>query len=148
MAFASSAAPRQQGRSSDNGPANIPALGGCQGRRPGQVVRPPCLPLGATASGRQFGLEVAYDRIPGIGYRPEGLARGTLTRYDSGLRKLDTVLRNWEPEVQRKRDRSAIALICSCQPPRRMRMSPGVVALGPVVCGEPFTPASSSPGSA
>jgi hypothetical protein len=90
---------------------------------------------------RQLGLDVSHERIPGIGYRPEGLARGTLARYSSGLAKLDTALKNWEPEVSRRRDRSAIPLVCSCEPPRRMRMSAGVVALGPItcgVCGEPF----------
>lgn len=86
----------------------------------------------AEAAGK-LGLEVS-ERIPGIGYRPEALARGTLTRYKDAMRRLDKALETWTPEVIRKRDRSAILLTCSCNPPRKIRMSPGVASIGPVVC--------------
>lgn len=96
---------------------------------------------------RTIGLNVSGDRVPGIGYRPEGFVRGTLTRYQEQTRELTKALKDWHPEVIRKRDRSAILLTCKCDPPRKIRVSPGVAALGPVtcgVCGELFTPASAS----
>jgi hypothetical protein len=96
---------------------------------------------------RGLGLSVSAQRTAGVGYQPEGLARGTVSRYQEQIRALDKALKGWHPEVIRKRDRSAILLTCSCNPPRKMRMSPGVAALGPVtceICGQEFRIASAS----
>jgi hypothetical protein len=93
---------------------------------------------------RIAGLEVS-DRIPGVGYRPEALARGTLSRYRDVTRRLDAALGKWNPDTVRKRSRSPGTYTCSCQPPRRMWMHPGVADKGMVtcgVCGQPFVPAS------
>jgi hypothetical protein len=84
---------------------------------------------------RLLGLTVSQDRIPGIGYAPDGLARGTLTRYEPEIRALDKALASWQPETLRKRDRGPQTYVCSCDPPRRLRMNTGQADKGPVTCG-------------
>jgi hypothetical protein len=90
---------------------------------------------------RTLGLEVSSERIPGIGYRPEALAHGTLTRYKAEIRGLDKALSDWQPDTDRKSGRSPLAYTCSCTPVRRLWMHAGVAGKGPVtcgVCGQPF----------
>lgn len=87
----------------------------------------------AEAAGK-LGLDVS-ERIPGIGYRPEALARGALTRYKDAIRGLDKALAKWNPDVSRQRARSPLAYTCSCDPPRRLWMHAGVASKGPVICG-------------
>ena len=81
--------------------------------------------------------------VPGDGWATTELARGTLTRYRP----------RWPPgpgagEVgadssgQGHRDsRNPVPFVCSCDPPRRLRMNQGQADLGVVICsicGEPF----------
>lgn len=91
----------------------------------------------------KLGLAVSDQRIPGIGYAPDGLAPGSAVRYRSELQALQKALDGWEPEVVRRRDRSQTLYVCSCTPPRKLRMSKGVYERGPVtcgICGQPFRP--------
>lgn len=96
---------------------------------------------------RQLGLAVSTERVPGIGYRPEGLARGTLKRYDTGLRQLDRALSAWTPEIIRPRARGSVTYACQCEPPRRLLISPGIAGRGLVLCGickQEFRPVAAS----
>jgi hypothetical protein len=83
----------------------------------------------------KLGLEVSAIRRPGIGYQPEGLARGTLTSYRDVIRALDRAMAKWDPATVRKRSRSPLPYICSCVPPRRVWTYAGVADRGPVSCG-------------
>jgi hypothetical protein len=56
---------------------------------------------------RNLGLDIS-ERIPGVGYRPEALTRGTLTRYQAEIRRLDKALASWIPDIDRKRARSPL----------------------------------------
>lgn len=99
-----------------------------------------------------LGLQV--DRDP-TGYGATELAQGTRTRYRTELAALDRALARWEPtrQVKASRDsRNPVPYICSCDPPRRMRMQAKTFDLGQVtceICGQAFELATSSePGSA
>jgi hypothetical protein len=86
-----------------------------------------------------LGLE-ASER-PGVGFAPEGLARGTLTRYAAEIAAMDRALKSWNPPVVRKGSRSRLAYVCQCTPPRRFLMHEAVFERGLVrceVCGQPF----------
>jgi hypothetical protein len=89
------------------------------------------------------------DRDP-TGYGATSLAAGTRTRYRAELAALDRALARWEPtrQVKATRDsRNPVPYICSCDPPRRMRMQAKTFDLGPVtceICGMPFELASAS----
>lgn len=99
---------------------------------------------------RGLGLAVSSTRVPGVGYQPEGLARGTLSRYQAQIRGLGKALASWKPDTVRKRARSPLAYTCSCEPSRRLWMHEGVASKGPVtcgVCGELFVAASVSASS-
>lgn len=56
---------------------------------------------------RGLGLSVSSTRIPGIGWSPQGLARGTRTRYATEVRAIDRVMRHWTPDVLRAGYRGA-----------------------------------------
>jgi hypothetical protein len=97
---------------------------------------------------RGIGLKVSTIRRAGLGYQPEGLARGTLARYQEQGRDLAKALNDWHPaEPPRSSSRTYLLLTCSCDPPRKMRMSPGVAERGPVVCsvcGQEFSASASA----
>lgn len=100
---------------------------------------------------RGLGLSVSSTRIPGIGWSPQGLARGTRTRYATEVRAIDRVMRHWTPDVLRAGYRGPQKMVCACEPPRTLRMNKGVAALGPVtcsICGQKFWTAPSQPKSA
>jgi hypothetical protein len=97
-----------------------------------------------------LGLDVerSGQRLAGTGYSETSLAPGTRTRYRTELAALERALAKWEPteQVKATRDsRNPVPFICSCDPPRRLRMNQAQADLGPVtcsICGEPFLPAS------
>jgi hypothetical protein len=74
------------------------------------------------------------DRRPGLGYLPEGLAPGSITRYRTAIDRLDRAIAAWKPEVMRKHDRGPVPFACQCDPPRRLRMNKGVADKGDVIC--------------
>jgi hypothetical protein len=81
-------------------------------------------------------LGLAVERGPaGTGWSKTQLAAGTRTGYRPEITVLDRAMTQWEPVVVRKRDRGPQPYACSCSPPRRLRMNPGVAEKGPVVCG-------------
>lgn len=94
-----------------------------------------------------IGLEAAKDAT---GYGATDLASGTRTRYRAELAALDRALAKWEPtqQVKAARDsRNPVAAVCSCSPPRRIRVNERTLALGEIrcsVCGEPFELATAS----
>ena len=81
----------------------------------------------------------------GRGWSETSLARGTRTRYKAELSALNIALTRWTPAGEPAApyaDRNNLVLTCQCDPPRKMRMSARVAALGPVTCGiceQPFT---------
>jgi len=92
---------------------------------------------------RQLGLDVGD--YGGSGWSETELARGMLTKYQAEIRALDRALRNWQPTPQVKatrKTRNLVPAACQCSPPRRIRVSAGVLAKGDIlcsICGQPFT---------
>ena len=99
--------------------------------------------VGFADAARKVGLDVSETRTPGVGYQIDGLARGTLTRYEAEIRTLDKAIADWNPALLRKTRRDRISYSCQCDPPRRVLMYPQIAELGDVVCSvcrAPFEP--------
>ncbi|QEU75836.1 hypothetical protein CP967_31185 [Streptomyces nitrosporeus] len=82
------------------------------------------------------------------GYATPALTPGARNRYASDIVALDDVIPRTLPLLPvpeapaRHRTPDRLTMQCGCTPPRKMKMSPTVAALGPVtcgVCGKPFT---------
>lgn len=100
----------------------------------------------------EVGLVVASD--PSAGWSPTDLALGTAETYAAQLDELSSALtayRHPEPAGDPTKNRTSyngIAAVCGCPEPRRIRVHPSVLDLGPIrcdICGQPFTsPASTA----
>jgi hypothetical protein len=70
-------------------------------------------------------------------------------RYDSEISALDEALAVWQPTEQVKASRSSRNLLpaqCSCDPPRKLRVSESTLSKGEIrcsICGAPFAITSS-----
>lgn len=94
------------------------------------------------ALGEELGLQI--DQAPGIGWSATTLPQSTATRYAdtiAALAQAITVIRRHEGRPEPRAQASPPACVCAC--PRRIRVAPGVLAAGTIVCGvcdQPFTP--------
>lgn len=94
------------------------------------------------ALGEELGLQI--DQAPGIGWSATTLPEGTATSYATTIVALEraiTVVRLHEGGPEPKAQAGPPACVCTC--PRRIRVAPGVLAAGPIVCGvcdQPFVP--------
>lgn len=86
------------------------------------------------------GLGLAVEKGP-TGWGETSLARGTKARYKDEIAAIDQAMKSWYPVTTRRRPRVADKYVCSCDPPRIIRVNPGVIAKGEIrceICGEPF----------
>jgi hypothetical protein len=86
-----------------------------------------------------LGLDAAIPsgETTGSGWSHTSLARGTLGRYRPEIDALDRALRSWRPTAQIKATRASRnlqAAVCTCSPPRRIRVSGRNLAVGDIVC--------------
>jgi hypothetical protein len=96
-----------------------------------------------------IGLDTAVDST---GYGATSLASGTRTRYRNEVAALDRALTKWEPAEQAPAThspRNGVALVCSCVPPRKIRLRGdpekiNITGIRCEICGQPFAVASSS----
>jgi hypothetical protein len=97
----------------------------------------------------RLGLDVEHNDPEGgagDGWSETSLAKGALSRYRNEVRRLDRALVAWIPSDTPKstRDRSssnASLALCSCQPPRRIRVRESALDKGGIrceICGELF----------
>lgn len=83
----------------------------------------------------ELGLRVEHH--PTLGWSPTTLPDATAARYASALAALEAALtlhRAREPETGAGSPTSGM-LACVCQCGRRIRIAPGVLERGPVICG-------------
>jgi hypothetical protein len=96
----------------------------------------------------RLGLDVEHNdprRYAGDGWSETSLAKGTLSRYRNEVRKLDRALAAWTPtetpKTTRRPSSNPDLALCSCQPPRQIRVRKSALDKGPIVCaicGQPF----------
>jgi hypothetical protein len=110
-------------------------------------------PRSYRAAALELGLDVEPnepDGLAGNGFSETSLASGTLSRYRNEVGKLERALAKWEPTVTPKTGRTKTnpeLAVCSCTPPRRIRVWPSALDLGVIrceICGEPFQLVSAS----
>jgi hypothetical protein len=95
------------------------------------------------ALAEELGLQI--DQAPGIGWSATTLPDATAERYADTIAALEqaiTIYRRHERGGPEPAQRSKVAA-CVCGCPRRIRVAPGVLAAGPIicgVCGQPFEP--------
>lgn len=101
-------------------------------------------------AGVGLGLDVeASDPVTkaGDGWRQTALARGTLTRYRPEVDRLNRALDHWtateQPKTERTGSRNGVMLMCSCLPPRKIRIrgNPENIDVSRIrceICGELF----------
>lgn len=86
---------------------------------------------------RELGLEVSEQRP--YGWPATELGEGTRRRYGACLRQLGRALVLWRREdLERGQTGTGSRLrlrLCSCEPPRKIRLSASTAADGPIVCG-------------
>lgn len=87
---------------------------------------------------QRLGLDV--DTRVGTGWSLATLSPGTAQVYVSTLAELLSALEGWSPPGTRA-GRNGVVALCSCEPPRRIRVSDrewsrGEIACG--TCGQPF----------
>ena len=100
-----------------------------------------------------LGLEAALPGTAstGSGWSNTSLARGAVTRYQPEIAALDRALQRWEPTEQaktRRDSRNPALAMCSCVPPRKLRVRQKTLALGAItceICQNPFSLAEASP---
>lgn len=96
----------------------------------------------------ELGLEPGDYSTSG-GWSQTKLRRETTGRYREAFDDLSRALRSWEPTVQVKASRSSRNLLpaqCSCDPPRKLRVSESTLSKGEIrcsICGAPFAITSS-----
>lgn len=109
------------------------------------------------ALAREVGLDVA--QVPRIGWSGTTLPEATAQTYADELAELAARITVWrrsehearlagpgtgadgEEDDEQPKDRNPRAALCGCTPPRRIRVAPGVLALGGIfceLCGEEF----------
>jgi hypothetical protein len=104
---------------------------------------------------QRVGLDVEHNDPEGgagDGWSETSLAKGTLSHYRNEARRLDRALAAWTPTETPKTSRSratanADLALCSCQPPRRIRVRESALDKGPIVCsicGQPFVISASA----
>jgi hypothetical protein len=97
----------------------------------------------------RLGLDVEHNDPEGgagDGYSETWLTENALSRYRNEVDQLDRALAAWTPTETPKTSRSratanADLALCSCQPPRRIRVRESALDKGPIVCsicGQPF----------
>jgi hypothetical protein len=81
------------------------------------------------------GLGLAAERT-GSGWNRTVLGRGTATRYQAEIAAMDRAMDRWEPVAARaeRSSRNGLAVRCQCDPPRRIRVTEGVLTLGAITC--------------
>lgn len=95
------------------------------------------------ALAQELGLELAYD--PRLGWSPSTLPASTARRYETAISGLARALGFYRaPEATPAQRGRGTLSVCVCECGRLIRISPGVLAQGPVLCGgvceAPFKP--------
>jgi hypothetical protein len=90
---------------------------------------------------RQVAAEIGLDvaEMKPFGWAHTELTEEARRRYAGCLRELERTLVLWrreEPERGRGESTSRLRLwVCSCDPPRKLRIAAGTAAQGPIYCG-------------
>lgn len=86
------------------------------------------------ALAQELGLELAYD--PRLGWSLSTLPASTTRRYRTAIMGLERALGAYRaPEATPAQRGSGTLFVCVCECGRLIRISPGVLAQGPVLCG-------------